>query len=198
MSTPRELGFVMPPEGARHERCWMAWPCREELWGARMAEARQAYAEVAQTIAQFEPVTMIARPELTAEASLQCGQGVSEEVANLSARLQEARARAETIAQAVSTQADLFIARRQEQNEKLDQFRLIGEKVRELNTSLQAVTQGNDSKFSDRIPAFQERLAGLIAEVQALRKSARESRMNKLLEFVMPELLNTETLLIRG
>jgi agmatine deiminase len=77
VSTPRELGFAMPPEGARHARCWMAWPCREELWGARMDAARQAYAEVAQTIAQFEPVTMIARPDLTAEASLHCGQGVS-------------------------------------------------------------------------------------------------------------------------
>jgi agmatine deiminase len=67
----------MPPEAARHERCWMAWPCREELWGERMAAARQAYAEVAQAIAQFEPVTMIARPDRTAEASLHCGQGIS-------------------------------------------------------------------------------------------------------------------------
>jgi agmatine deiminase len=77
MTTPRELGFVMPPEWAPHERCWMAWPCRAELWGERMAAARQTYAEVAKTIAQFEPVTMIARPDLTAEASLQCGQGIS-------------------------------------------------------------------------------------------------------------------------
>jgi agmatine deiminase len=67
----------MPAEWARHERCWMAWPCRPELWGERMDAARQAVAEVAQTIALFEPVTMIARPDLTADASLQCGQGIS-------------------------------------------------------------------------------------------------------------------------
>ena len=67
----------MPAEWARHDRCWMAWPCREELWGERMAAARQAYAEVAQAIAQCEPVTMIARPDLTADASLHCGQGIS-------------------------------------------------------------------------------------------------------------------------
>jgi agmatine deiminase len=42
-----------------------------------MGAARQAYADVAKAIAEFEPVTMIARPELVAEASLQCGQGVS-------------------------------------------------------------------------------------------------------------------------
>jgi len=77
VSTPRELGFAMPPETARHERCWMAWPCREELWGERMAAARRAYAEVAQAIAEFEPVIVVARPDLTAEASLHCGQGIS-------------------------------------------------------------------------------------------------------------------------
>jgi agmatine deiminase len=67
----------MPAEWARHDRCWMAWPCRPELWGERMAAAHQAYAEIAQAIAEFEPVTMIARPDLTAEASLHCGQGIS-------------------------------------------------------------------------------------------------------------------------
>ena len=77
MSTPRAQGFAMPAEWAPHERCWMIWPCRTEGWGDRITAARRAYAEVAKTIAQCEPVTMIARPDLTAEASLQCGQGIS-------------------------------------------------------------------------------------------------------------------------
>jgi agmatine deiminase len=55
----------------------MAWPCRTELWGERTSAARKAYAELAKTIAAYEPVTMIARPDLTAEASLTCGQGIS-------------------------------------------------------------------------------------------------------------------------
>jgi agmatine deiminase len=55
----------------------MGWPCRTELWGERMAGARKACAEVAKAIVQHEPVTMIARPELAAEASLHCGQGIS-------------------------------------------------------------------------------------------------------------------------
>jgi agmatine deiminase len=77
VTTPRAHGFAMPAEWAPHSRCWMAWPCWTELWGERMAEARKAYAEVAKTIVQYEPVTMIARPELAAEASLHCGQGIS-------------------------------------------------------------------------------------------------------------------------
>jgi agmatine deiminase len=77
VSTPRARGFAMPPEWAPHSRCWMAWPCRSELWGERTSAARQAYAELAKTIATYEPVTMIARPDLTAEASLTSGQGIS-------------------------------------------------------------------------------------------------------------------------
>ncbi|HET6521218.1 MAG TPA: agmatine deiminase family protein, partial [Geminicoccaceae bacterium] len=77
MTTPREDGFALPPEWAPHSRCWMAWPCRSDLWGERLGAARQAFAEIARAIADFEPVTVIARPQLTAEASLQLGQGIS-------------------------------------------------------------------------------------------------------------------------
>lgn len=67
----------MPPDWAAHTRCWMAWPCREAPWGGDLDEARRAYAEVAQLISGFEPVTMIVRPELVAMASLYCGPGIS-------------------------------------------------------------------------------------------------------------------------
>jgi agmatine deiminase len=77
VTTPREQGFAMPPEWAPHDRCWMAWPWRKERWGERLGAAQLAGAEIAGIIAAFEPVTMIARPELTAEASLRCGQGIS-------------------------------------------------------------------------------------------------------------------------
>ena len=37
----------------------MAWPCRLELWGGELEAAVRAYAEVANAIAAFEPVTMV-------------------------------------------------------------------------------------------------------------------------------------------
>jgi agmatine deiminase len=49
----------MPPEWAPHERTLMAWPCRRELWGRRLGQARADYAQVANAIAAFEPVTMV-------------------------------------------------------------------------------------------------------------------------------------------
>jgi agmatine deiminase len=40
----------------------MAWPCRLELWGSTLDQARADYATVANAIAEFEPVTMVANP----------------------------------------------------------------------------------------------------------------------------------------
>ena len=71
-----EQGPRMPAEWAPHARTWMAWPARSDLWGDALEEARLAYAGLADAIADFEPVTMIARPDLVAEASLYCGKGV--------------------------------------------------------------------------------------------------------------------------
>jgi agmatine deiminase len=51
----------MPAETSPHERSIMGWPCRPELWKGRIAEGRQAYAEVVRAIARFEPVTLLAR-----------------------------------------------------------------------------------------------------------------------------------------
>ncbi|MFO1237245.1 MAG: agmatine deiminase family protein [Alphaproteobacteria bacterium] len=67
--------FYMPAEWARHERTWMQWPCRVAPWGSPegMALARQAYGVVARTIARFEPVTMVVRPQDRAEAQLVLG-----------------------------------------------------------------------------------------------------------------------------
>ena len=118
----------------------------------------------------------------------ECGQGVSEEVTKLSLHLHEARARAEAVAQGVSSQAELFNNRRNEQNEKWEQFRVLGERVRELNAAIgefrsakgHGLTPEERSKLSAEVPAFDAQLAALIHELQDLRKSARDSRMRSL------------------
>ena len=74
MTTPAAEGFSMPAEWHRHRRCWMAWPCRKETWGDRLDEAREAYANVAQAIAEYEPVTMVANHADVAAASISCGR----------------------------------------------------------------------------------------------------------------------------
>lgn len=67
----------MPAEWAAHERTLMAWPAREDMWGELWDDAQAAYAEVANAIAAFEPVTMIARPKDRRRARAACGEGVT-------------------------------------------------------------------------------------------------------------------------
>jgi agmatine deiminase len=55
----------------------MGWPCRVELWGEAIDQARADYAAVANAIAAFEPVTMIANPgEDAAGARARCSDAV--------------------------------------------------------------------------------------------------------------------------
>ncbi|MFE1949888.1 agmatine/peptidylarginine deiminase [Streptomyces sp. NPDC059524] len=69
--------FRMPAEWSEHERCLMAWPVREDLWGSVLDDVKEEYANVARAIAAFEPVTMVAPPGHGEEARARCGQDVT-------------------------------------------------------------------------------------------------------------------------
>jgi agmatine deiminase len=77
MTTPAAAGLTMPPEWAPHERTLMAWPCRRELWGGQLQAAKVESAGVANAVAAFEPVTMVAgSPADAAEARAACAADV--------------------------------------------------------------------------------------------------------------------------
>ena len=73
---PSDLGFSMPAEWAPHSGCWMGWPQRESIWHGHIEAARDDYARVAQAIARFEPVNMLADPQQAADAGARCGSAV--------------------------------------------------------------------------------------------------------------------------
>src|SRR5437764_5311085 len=76
-TTCRLAWMRAPAEWEPHERTLMGWPCRRELWGETIEQARADYAAVANAIAAFEPVTMIANPgEDALAARRSCGGGV--------------------------------------------------------------------------------------------------------------------------
>jgi agmatine deiminase len=68
MSTPAEHGFAMPAEWQPHERTWMAWPTEGYTLGDDPDEAYRAWSVVANTIARYEPVTMVVDPGAAASA----------------------------------------------------------------------------------------------------------------------------------
>ena len=61
------MTFRMPAEWEPHERCLMAWTGPEK-WGKHLEGARRSYAEVANAIAAFEPLTMMVNAEDVAGA----------------------------------------------------------------------------------------------------------------------------------
>jgi agmatine deiminase len=72
----RESGFRMPAEWEPHECCWMAFPDSEPVWGEYLQRAQQGYANVANAIADFEPVRMLTPLATEARARSLCGAGV--------------------------------------------------------------------------------------------------------------------------
>ena len=66
--TPRSDGFRLPARFTPHQRTLLSWPCREDLFGPLMEDARAEWAEVARGIARFEPVTVVVDPAQEAEA----------------------------------------------------------------------------------------------------------------------------------
>lgn len=69
----------MPAEWERHERTLMAWPVHPS-WGRYLDRARGAYSNLANTIGEFEPVTMLVNPEdiLGARRSLSAATDILE------------------------------------------------------------------------------------------------------------------------
>ncbi|NVK23196.1 MAG: agmatine deiminase family protein [Kangiellaceae bacterium] len=52
-----------PAEWEPHSATWMAWPCRTEIWTNGLDKAQQAFANVANAIAEYEPLNMLVKPE---------------------------------------------------------------------------------------------------------------------------------------
>lgn len=65
-----------PAEWEPHEATVMCWPERASMWGDLFADAEVAHADVADAIARFEPVTMLAAPRSAERARSMCSAGV--------------------------------------------------------------------------------------------------------------------------
>lgn len=68
--------WSMPAEWRPHARCWMAWPCNAAIWHHGLEAAQRNVAEVIRAILEFEPVSLLVRPEHRAFAYQLCGSGV--------------------------------------------------------------------------------------------------------------------------
>ncbi|WP_419992516.1 agmatine deiminase family protein [Streptomyces boninensis] len=69
-------GWRMPEESEPHERTFMAWPAIRSIHGADFDGVRDDIARIARTIAEFEPVTLLANERDVRSAQKACGKDV--------------------------------------------------------------------------------------------------------------------------
>ncbi|SIQ85981.1 agmatine deiminase [Rhizobium sp. RU20A] len=73
------MSWIMPPETARHDRIWMAFPREGLTLGegeAYKETGYQAWTEVAHAIGEFEPVSMVVDPSEMARARRMLGSHI--------------------------------------------------------------------------------------------------------------------------
>ncbi|WP_327706615.1 agmatine deiminase family protein [Streptomyces decoyicus] len=68
-------GWRLPDEAHPHEATYMAWPTRR-IWGPEVTGVRDDIARIARTIAEFEPVALLANDQEAQDARRACGSGV--------------------------------------------------------------------------------------------------------------------------
>jgi agmatine deiminase len=68
-STPKRDCFFMPGEFEVHERCWMAWPFRRDVWRNNAEDVQEAFINLVSTISEYEPVTVLVDEVSWSEAS---------------------------------------------------------------------------------------------------------------------------------
>jgi hypothetical protein len=118
----------------------------------------------------------------------ECGEGVSSEVVKLSGYLNDARIKSDTLAQGVWARAEEINSRDTVQKDKMEEFRLLGEKVRALSTDLQQLRRPEGEVLTDEdratiagtLTEFDARLEPLIDQATRLRKEAHLARMRTL------------------
>lgn len=74
----KAAGYRMPLESDPHERTFMQWPARTSIYGSKAAleAVREKIALIARSIARFEPVVMLVRPEQFDDATARLGPGI--------------------------------------------------------------------------------------------------------------------------
>lgn len=68
--------YFMPAEWQPHTRCWMAFPCNRAIWRNGLEVAQRNVADVVRAILEFEPVSLLVRPEHRDFAFQLCGAQV--------------------------------------------------------------------------------------------------------------------------
>ncbi|MGW4853350.1 agmatine deiminase family protein [Streptomyces sp. NPDC004288] len=76
MSLPRPSRRRLGAEWESHARTFMSWPALESVWEEDLRYVRKDIADLARSVAEYEYVVMMARPDQLAKAQRACGSEV--------------------------------------------------------------------------------------------------------------------------
>ncbi|MEC9093533.1 MAG: agmatine deiminase family protein [Planctomycetota bacterium] len=68
---PADLGFRFPAEWSPHAGTWLTWPHNQNTWPHNLSEAQSEFETFVRTIADVEPVNLLATGELGKSLTLQ-------------------------------------------------------------------------------------------------------------------------------
>ncbi|MEU2790597.1 agmatine deiminase family protein [Streptomyces sp. NPDC007100] len=76
MYMPDEAAVHLPAEWRPHAATYLAWPPAGSLWGGQAPAVQRDIARLARTLAEYEPVALLAGPEEEKRARRACGRSV--------------------------------------------------------------------------------------------------------------------------
>jgi len=74
LETPKQLGYRWPAEWEPHAATWLSWPHNRDSWPGKFEPVPPVFAQFATTIAQFEPVHILAEGPAYEQAAELVGQ----------------------------------------------------------------------------------------------------------------------------
>ncbi len=76
-NNPADAAWSMPDEASNHQRTWMVFGPRADIWGEDLVPyVQRNLALIARAISAYEPVTMLVRPSEHELAASLCGEAV--------------------------------------------------------------------------------------------------------------------------
>lgn len=70
---PAGHSFHMPGEFEPHDRCWVAWPHRPDIWRNNASQAQVVFSTLVKEIAKFEPVNVLVSKMHWSDAQMRLG-----------------------------------------------------------------------------------------------------------------------------
>lgn len=118
----------------------------------------------------------------------ECSEGISAQIVAFSKTLQEARTEAEHAAEKVARRSEEMQSRQNERQKKMESFRLLGEKVRDLTLSLQHLkpeegtvpSPDEQARIGLHLAKVEAQLQPLITEARDLRADARVLKLKEI------------------